>query len=214
MKKKPELIHTMKDTSYYSEMCQDITLLTLTKNASRTIVKHYESYGGQQVPHLKCLMCDTGSIDFTPELIVGQLKAGWWTLGCFGTQLDIEVIGIKEDLKQKSLNIVAGIKESIEKITTPYFMRVDADIMLGRDTLRPLLHYFKANESHLGMLGVRYMPVRNHITTSCTLFRTEVAKKLVWQWDKAGCDCLHAINQLRGLGLAAEFHPTLIATQE
>ena len=98
----------------------------------------------------------------------------------------------------------------LENVTTPYMMRVDADILLEPNTLKPMLKMLKDDPS-IGELNVPYYPSKGHITTDATMWPTALAKSVVWTWNAQGCDCIHVAKQISQRGFKVIQHPYLMA---
>lgn len=199
---------TITPTSGVSETLSDITIIMPTYDSSATLVPCLTELSKQEADIIKVLICDTGSHDGTPEMIQAQIKNGYWRRPCLRwpmAELDIVFIGSLAD-EGREKNVSKATAELLIHVTTPYVMRLDSDILLAPNTIKPMLSQIKADHK-IGMLGLYWHPCESHVTTSSTIFRTEDARKIVWQWDRNGCDCLHAINQFRSLGFKIEQAP-------
>jgi len=207
-------MHNHSQLKSVNEDCQDLTIVIFTFDSASTICPVLDQLGTQEVDNLKVLIVDTGSIDGTPELIEAQIQHGWWKPPVVRENYNIELVRLERQQGGKAENIIFAMKWLMENVKTPYFMRVDSDIMLSPNTIKPLLAMFK-ERGDLGMLTVTHNPQHSpegrHVSTGCTMFKTEDAKKIIWQWDSRGCECNHAQNQYSGLGLKCEFHPDLMA---
>ena len=204
----------IKNSGVY-ETAEDLTVFIFTFDNSRSIAAVLDSFASQELDKIKVVIIDNESWDGTPEQIQGALKNKWYLKPNFAIDLDIKLITVPRVSPNRADNIVNNMKKLLEIVDTPFFMRIDSDILLSPNSLKPMLAMFKENEN-LSMLALRYCPKKDHIPTDCTMFRTEDARKVVWQWgiDKKdgqgwGCDCVNAFNQLNGLGKDVMWHPDL-----
>lgn len=198
----------IKNTGIY-ETAEDLTVFIFTFDSSKTITTVLDAFATQELDRVKIVIIDNESWDGTPELIQGQLKNGWYKKPQFVIDLDIKLITVSRISPNRADNIVANMQRLLEIIDTPFFMRLDSDVILSPNSLKPMLVMFKENPN-LAMLALRYCPKKDHIPTDCTMFRTEDAKKVVWQWTKTtGCDCINTFNQLNGLSKDVMWHPDI-----
>lgn len=191
------------------ETAEDLTIFIFTFDSSRTITAVLDAFATQELDKVKIVIIDNESWDGTPELIEGQLKNKWYQKPNFAIDLDIKLITLSRVSANRADNIVNNMKKLLEIVDTPFFMRLDSDVILSPNSLKPMLAMFKENPN-LAMLALRYCPKKDHIPTDCTMFRTEDAKKVEWQWTRqTGCDCINTFNQLNGLGKDVMWHPDL-----
>jgi GT2 family glycosyltransferase len=195
------------DLTGVGESLDDLTICIPVFDRAETVTACLNQLQKQEANKLKVIVVDTGSQDGTPELIEAQIKNGWWKPPCFRPELDMRVIRLGE-VKGKAAGVIAAMQCFQKEVTTPLMMRIEPDILIPPNALKPMVAMFKADDK-LGMLAIGYDPLKNHVPTDCTMFRMSEVKKLTWQWTSQGCDCLHAFNELNALGLKVMFHATL-----
>jgi glycosyltransferase involved in cell wall biosynthesis len=190
------------------ESLEDFTVCIPTYNNVKTLTYCMDQLASQECEKLKVIICDTGSTDGTIEMVEAQIKNKCWIKPRFVPELDITLIKKERRPGDKAQNIVSAMETFMKEVKTPYMFRLDSDIVLSPNTLKPMLSSLKMNPT-IGMLTVHHWPAKGHVTTNATVFEMETIRKVVWQWNGTNCDCLTTANQLRGIHKKVMYHPTL-----
>lgn len=185
----------------------NLTICIPTFDRAKTVVACLDQLQQQEVNKLKVLVVDTGSQDGTPELLETQIKNGWWRPPSFRPEFDMRVIRLPEIIG-KSKGVVAAMETFQKEVMTEFMIRIEPDILIPPNALKPMMQMMLDDPS-IGMLAIGYNPIKDHVPTDCTMFRMEDVRQITWQWTAAGCDCIHAFNQLNAMGKKVLFHPHL-----
>jgi len=174
-----------------------------TMNNTLTLNAAIESVAMQEIPQLKVLIYDNGSIDGTPEMIKKQIENKWWRY------IDLGIMETTEKSGGRVLNIPYMRYRLALATDKEYIFYLDSDVRLPPNCLEEIVREFEARR-YIGMMGIRYEPLHDHVTMGATLMKTEIAKKIKWTITEQ-CECLNCIKELQALGLSSEYHPHLIA---
>lgn len=186
---------------------QNLTIVIPTFDRAKTIVACLDQLQQQEANKLNVLIVDTGSQDGTPELIEAQIKNGWWRPPSFRPEFNMKVIRLPE-VRGKAAGVIAAMETVQKEVTTEFMIRIEPDILIPPNSLKPMMQMMIDNPS-IGMLAIGYNPIKDHVPTDCTMFRMDDVRQITWQWTDAGCDCIHALNQLNAIGKKVLFHPYL-----
>jgi len=181
-----------------------VTVCIPTINSALTLNAVLESIAVQQILHLNVLIYDNGSVDGTPEMIRKQIENKWWKF------IEIKLLETTERSGGRVLNIPFMRHRLALEAETEYIFFLDADVMIPPLALETVFNEFE-NRKYIGMLGIRYEPMHDHVTMGATFMKTEVARKIKWTLTTDACECLNCIKDLQGLGLLSEYHPYLTA---
>jgi glycosyltransferase involved in cell wall biosynthesis len=182
-----------------------ITVCIPTYNSVHTIYWCLWALRNQTI-NPKILVFDNGSIDGTPEALEAAIRNKVFK------ELDIEFrrLGrISGEGREKNIPFIRN--KLVQAVQTDYAFSLDSDVILPPNTLPSLIELME-KKPLLAELTIVHDAVNNkHDTTSATLFRAEVFKKIKWVWDKDGCDCVHAKNQILAMGYETGKMSTLLA---
>ena len=174
----------------------DLTFCILTFNSTSTLTVCMKSIMNQGIlPNI--LIFDNGSKDGTVEMIKAQIK-----YNCF-PGAKIELI---EDLHQNrgQLGNIAHSRYMIsQRVKTEYMMFVDSDVLLPSLIVGRLMIEIKKPD--MGMIGVRYEPLADHVKMGAAILKTEYAKQSRWK-AVPKCECSHLKDELEEKGLRVEYH--------
>lgn len=175
----------------------EVTACIGTYNAGDTLgqVLKRLAPGFQEIP-VHVILCDTGSTDWTPAIIEHFARNA-------------------EDYKLRSVQVLPAIihhedrgsnyahvrAKLIAAVETPYLWAVDADVIPPAGCAGRLLEELKTRED-LGAIGCMYNHTVDHVQWGCTVYRTELLKKM--DIGVKGCTCRYIQGELEKLGKTVE----------
>lgn len=154
--------------------------------------------GAQSVP-MNVILVDNESEDPSRDVLSGDVGSALvpWMKG-MGFQ-DVRVLGrviartrtkdgeplTAYDIKNK--NIEHLTKKLTMEVKTKYTLYVDADVEAPVDCVRQMVEVMEAREK-MGLIGVLYDWVTDHVKLGCTLARTALMRDIDFSSEK-GCPC-------------------------
>ena len=178
----------------------DLTFCMPVYNGAATVKMSLSRIHQQGILGLNVLINLTWSLDGTAELLAALKKYNWFK----GMEIDVFSVPRPDSLPGKETGNIARYialarKQLIDRVTTPFLMFVDCDVLLWPDTVQTLLKEIKGDEA-IGMLGIPYNG-SEHVQMGATILRTKIASELNWNVEDKGCDCSLIAGQLKTRGL-------------
>lgn len=178
----------------------DLTFCMPVYNGAATIKMSLTRIHQQGILGPNVLVNLTWSLDGTAELLAALIKYDWFK----GMEINVFSGPRPDSLPGKvpahaSRYIALARKQLVDRVTTPFLMFVDCDVLLWPDTVLTLLKEIREDEA-IGMLGIPYNG-SNHVQMGATILRTIIARELDWNVEDKGCDCGHIASQLKTRGL-------------
>jgi len=180
----------------------ELTICIPTLNCANTLASVLDCLRYQGMERPKIIISDNGSKDGTLEMLRAMIKNKWFPF-------DIKIQQFLERIGGMILNVPHMRFRLSEALKTPFVFWLDSDVLLTPYALPTLVKEMKKRKN-LGMLGIRYEPLANHVKMGAVLMKSEVAKEVKWRIDKL-CECTNCCNQLTLKGLKTEYHKTLQA---
>src|SRR4030042_4640238 len=181
---------------------EKLTICIPTLNNAKTISLTLEQLNIQGY-NLKIKVFDNGSADGTKELVQAISRNNFYPF------LKIDFVEIQGMAQGRVQNIPYQRYKISQEVQTELLMFLDSDVILTPTAIKNLVEEFEKRPD-LGMLGVRYEPLADHVQMGAVLMKTEIAKSINWKIDEK-CECANAISDLAQRGLKAEYHPWLQA---
>lgn len=180
-------------------LAERVTVCMPVMNASKAINASLEALAMQEIPRLKVLIYDNGSVDGTPEMIKKQIENKWWRY------IDMELSETTERTGGKTVNIPFMRHKLLGMVKTELVFFLDADVIIPPRSLEQLVKEFDESKG-VGMMGLRYEPLHDHVTMGATVMRSDIGRKIEWKWTGERCDCMTCIKQLQDMGLDSLYY--------
>ena len=178
----------------------DLTIIVPTRSSWSTLPRSIEalSRATQDTP-ARIVVFETGD---DHERLQGILDAPG--------ALDYEIVsipsrGIENKQDERYANLLCMWAMAMEKVTTPYMMRVDSDLVIPTDSIHRLMTGMLGN-SRLGEYAIPYRVsptskrVHDHVTCGCTMFRMEALREIAPIQRRGSCDCKYVSEKLLASG--------------
>ena len=190
-----------------------VTAIMPIRNARKTLWDSLRSLAnGVGTMPVRVLLCDNGSDDGTEDAVANPKTLVWLrSLELYDVRV-LESVPSKEGVfpgadpefvRNKNLeHMLAKFAWEIEHTepVTPFVFRLDADVKMPSKGLMDLVMAMTADPG-LGLLGIKYPPVSDHVGGGCTLYRWEPLRQIAEAgFSHDGCDCrwLHKEMERRG----------------
>jgi len=148
----------------------------------------------------RIIIMDNGSKDGTLEAVQAMIKNNIFR------DLKVELINFGEWSGVKEKNIEKVRYEFSQVSNTKYLMFIDADVLIPPYVIEGMINTMEKNEK-IGMLGLKYDVLSDHVKMGATILRTELAKKIKWKYDEEKCDCLYCAEQIVKMGFSVQHFP-------
>ncbi len=150
------------------------------------------------------IVLDNGSKDGTFEALGSMLYNKWFK------DLHITLMHFGQISMRKYQNMDFVRHKFCTTVKTEYMMFIDADVLIPPYCLKPMLKIMEETPT-LGMLGLLYDVMTNHVKMGATMLRTNLVKNLKWRRTDTECQCICCAKDLLIRGFKVEHYPAQTA---